>query len=101
MALMHCNYFSEVLNLSCSMDIFLPEPKRSENVSLEEGKKLYQVLFLLHGLSDDHTIWQRRTSIERYASEKNLAVVMPAVDRIFYTDMSRGNRYWTYIRSWD
>ena len=27
-----------------------------------------------------------------------MAVVMPAVDRSFYTDMSqRGNRYWTYI----
>ncbi len=26
-----------------------------------------------------------------------LAVVMPAVDRSFYTDMARGNRYWTFI----
>ena len=27
----------------------------------------------------------------------NLAVVMPAVDRSFYTDMAQGNRYWSYI----
>ena len=50
------------------------------------------MLWLLHGLSDDHTIWQRRTSIERYVEALNLAVVMPAVDRSFYTDMAQGNR---------
>jgi S-formylglutathione hydrolase FrmB len=26
-----------------------------------------------------------------------MAVVMPAVDHSFYTDMKRGNRYWTYV----
>src|SRR5699024_10796924 len=31
------------------------------------------VLYLLHGLSDDCTIWERRTSIERYATEKGIA----------------------------
>ena len=35
------------------------------------------VLYLLHGLSDDDTIWLRRTSIERYVSAMGLAVVMP------------------------
>ncbi len=57
----------------------------------------FPTLYLLHGLSDDHTIWQRRTSIERYAEEKGIAVVMPAVHRSFYTDMAAGYRYWTYI----
>jgi S-formylglutathione hydrolase FrmB len=57
------------------------------------------VLWLLHGLSDDHTIWLRRTSIERYVEGRNLAVVMPAVDRSFYADMAHGNRYWTYVSS--
>ncbi len=36
------------------------------------------VLYLLHGLSDDHTAWLRYTSIERYAAARGLAVVMPA-----------------------
>lgn len=55
------------------------------------------VLYLLHGLSDDHTIWARRTSIERYVARKPLAVVMPAVNRSFYTDMMSGGAYWTFI----
>jgi S-formylglutathione hydrolase FrmB len=58
---------------------------------------LLPVLYLLHGLSDDHTIWQRRTSIERYAASRRLAVVMPAVNRSFYTDQKHGYKYWTFI----
>lgn len=92
MALFHCNFFSAVLGLSVSMDVILPQPQPGAR---REGK--LPVLWLLHGLSDDHTIWQRRTSIERYVESMNLAVVMPAVDRSFYTDMAQGNRYWTYI----
>ena len=55
------------------------------------------VLYLLHGLSDDDTIWLRRTSIERYAAPLGLAVVMPQVHRSFYTDEAHGNRYWTFL----
>ena len=55
------------------------------------------VLYLLHGLSDDHTIWMLRTSIERYASEYGLAVVMPGVARSWYTDMVSGPAYWQYV----
>lgn len=57
----------------------------------------YPTLYLLHGLSDDHTIWTRRTSIERYAAARDLAVVMPAVGRSFYQDMPNGANYWTFI----
>jgi putative tributyrin esterase len=97
MALLHCNFWSEVLQLACSMDVILPEPKRSPAGEVLTPPRLYPTLYLLHGLSDDHTIWQRRTSIERYVAEMDLAVVMPAVDRSFYTDMAAGNRYGTFI----
>lgn len=33
-----------------------------------------KTLWLLHGLSGDHTSWMRNTSIERYANEHGLAV---------------------------
>jgi S-formylglutathione hydrolase FrmB len=90
MALIHCNFHSEVLQLAVTMDVLLPQ------AACLKGRRV-PVLYLLHGLSDDHTIWQRRTSIERYADARGLAVVMPAVDRSFYTDMTRGPRYWTYV----
>jgi S-formylglutathione hydrolase FrmB len=87
MALIQCDFFSETLQLHTSMNVILPQPARSR----------YPVLYLLHGLSDDHTIWLRRTSIERYVEPLGLAVVMPAVHRSFYADMARGNRYWTFV----
>lgn len=95
MALMHCDFFSEILQLSCSMVVILPERPLA---AMGTGPSpLYPTLYLLHGLSDDHTIWQRRTSIERYVAEKGLAVVMPAVHRSYYADMENGYRYWTYV----
>lgn len=91
MALLHVHFFSGVLALSTSMDVLLPEGP----CPYPDGK--WPTLYLLHGLSDDHTIWQRRTSIERYVADKGLAVVMPAVHRSFYTDMKHGGKYWTFI----
>lgn len=93
MALIHCNFTSDVLGLQRSMDVILPH----DLAPREPPRGRAPVLWLLHGLSDDHTIWQRRTSIERYASERGLAVVMPSVDRGFYTDMVCGPRWWTHV----
>ncbi|HRQ36343.1 MAG TPA: alpha/beta hydrolase family protein [Chloroflexota bacterium] len=95
MTLIHCDFYSEVLNLSCSMVVVLPQRPLPTTHSSPPPK--LPTLYLLHGLSDDHTIWQRRTSIERYAEEKGIAVVMPAVHRSYYTDMANGYRYWTYV----
>jgi putative tributyrin esterase len=55
------------------------------------------LLYLLHGLSDDHTAWSRYTAIGRYAEAAGLAVVMPAVHRSFYTDEAHGHRYWEFV----
>jgi S-formylglutathione hydrolase FrmB len=46
----------------------------------------FPVLYLLHGLSDDHTAWVRRTSLERYCEGLPLIVVCPNGERSFYTD---------------
>ena len=88
MTLFQCDFHSNVLGMAMTMNVILPG-------SPTAGK--YPVLYLLHGLSDDHTIWQRRTSIERYAEEYGIAVVMPNVHRSFYTDMKQGLPYWRYI----
>jgi S-formylglutathione hydrolase FrmB len=97
MALFHCDFFSEVLGLSTSMDVVLPQPTTGQiGMASAGGKRKHPTLYLLHGLSDDHTIWQRRTSIERYVAPLGLAVVMPAVERSFYADTAFGHRYWTF-----
>ncbi len=55
------------------------------------------VLYLLHGLGDNHSSWVRRTNIDRYANQEEIAVVMPEVQRSFYTDMTYGPAYFTFI----
>lgn len=98
MALIQCQFFSEVLGLSTSMHVILPQ-NTSNQIGME-GKGVpgkHPVLYLLHGLSDDDSIWVRRTSIERYVASLGLAVVMPNVHKSFYTDMEYGDRYWTFL----
>jgi len=98
MALIHCDFFSETLGMSSSMYVILPqETKRQVGMDGRTRGRRHPVLYLLHGYSDDHTIWLRRTSIERYVAPLGLAVVMPAVHKSFYTDMAQGDRYWTYV----
>ena len=98
MALLHTDFFSNVLGMCVQMDVILPQ--RTTGQIGMEGKSRsgkYPTLYLLHGLSDDHTIWQRRTSIERYAADLGIAVVMPCTHRAWYTDTAFGMNYWTYI----
>ncbi|MGG4212085.1 alpha/beta hydrolase family protein [Paenibacillus sp. FSL L8-0638] len=98
MALIQCQFYSEVLGLSTSMNVILPQATRSQ-IGLEgkQGTGPHPTLYLLHGLSDDDSTWLRRTSIERYVASLGLAVVMPQVHRSFYTNMEQGAAYWTFI----
>jgi len=99
MALVQCGFSSEVLGMSVSMNVIIPNPSytRYKLERVGNSKLKLPVLYLLHGLSDDHSMWLRNTSIERYVDGKNLIVVMPTVYRGFYTDMKNGPDYWTFI----
>lgn len=98
MALIHCDFFSEMLGVSTSMCVILPQQTSTQiGMASTASRASHPTLYLLHGLSDDHTIWQRRTCIERYVAEMGLAVVMPAVGRSWYTDMAHGLAYWSFV----
>lgn len=81
-------YFSQALQKHTQVEILLPDPAM-------EGP--FHVMFLLHGLSDDQTIWMRRTSIERYVDGLPLIVVMPDGGRGWYSDAVEGYAYETAI----
>ena len=98
MALLHVDFFSDVLGMCAEMDVILPEQTQGQiGMEGKGGGEKWKTLYLLHGMSDDHTIWQRRTSIERYAADKGIAVVMPTTHLGWYTDMHLGFDYFTYI----
>jgi putative tributyrin esterase len=95
---LRCDFFSDVLGLSTSMTVLLPQQTATQiGMAGHHGDRPSPVLYLLHGLSDDDTIWVRRTSIERYVAPLGLAVVMPQVHRSYYTDEAYGGRYWTFL----
>ena len=78
MALLDVRFDGVSINKQSSMLVLMPP-----------GKGPFPVLYLLHGLSDDHTIWLRRTSIERYIQGLDLIVVMPDGHRSFYVNDPR------------
>jgi len=56
-----------------------------------------KVLYLLHGLSDNCTAWLYKTRISEYAKANQYIVIMPEVQRSFYSDMAHGSKYFTYV----
>jgi putative tributyrin esterase len=90
MSLIRQHFRSEVLELSTSLTVLVPDgPPR--------GATGHPTLFLLHGLSDDDTMWVRQTAIERYAAQRGIAVVMPQAHRSYYSDEAHGGDYWTFL----
>ncbi len=87
MAFLDYRYFSKTLQKQTAAFVLLPEV----------GTPPYPTLYLLHGYSDDHTIWLRRTSIERYVTDLPLIVVMPDTGHGFYTDAAEGYAHGTDI----
>ena len=88
MAHLVVDYYADALGVQTRMHVLLPQ-------RLAAGKA--KTLYLLHGMSDDEGTWMRRTSIERYAEEKGLAVVMPDGGLGWYTDMYRGLAWSKFI----
>ena len=99
MALIDFKFFSEKLQVCTEVYIIMPQKSTVGQIGIdsEASNEKYKCMYLLHGLSDDHTIWLRRTAIERYAAEHGICVVMPAAGRSFYTDMKYGGAYYSYI----
>ena len=92
MALININYGSDTMNKYMALNVILPA---DDFGMMADGK--FPVLYLLHGYTDDYTKWLRLTSIERYANELGIAVVMPDGGNSFYTDMDHGDPYFTYL----
>lgn len=90
--------YSNCLHVTTEFDVIIPQSVSGE-IGFDSGveREKYPVLWLLHGATDDHTTWQRRTSIERYAAPLGLAVVMPNGHLSSYVNMAHGEQYYDYI----
>jgi S-formylglutathione hydrolase FrmB len=93
MALIRIDHVPETVKVNLPLNIILPDPGKMGDMPVAKRK----VLYLLHGLSDDASAWQRYSSIETVAAGYGLVVVMPSVGRSFYIDQPNGQRYFSYL----
>jgi S-formylglutathione hydrolase FrmB len=85
MAFATINYYSHSLNKASAFNVVFPDSP--------DAKRPWSVYYLLHGLSDNHTTWIRRSCIERYVLGYPLMVVMPDGGRGWYTNAVDGDAY--------
>jgi len=98
MAFMQIELFSETLGLADTVNVLVPQRlRRKEGHISRNFRPPYPVLYLLHGGSDNHTSWMRKTSLERYVEELGIVVVMPSAQYSFYADQKMGFPYFTYL----
>lgn len=99
MAVFHVEFLSESLNRTVPITVILPTdklyfpgmPKR------EEGKP-YKTLYLLHGVLGSNNDWLYGTRIQRWAEERDLAVVLCSGENSFYVNHHLGcNMYGDFI----
>ncbi len=93
MALLRIDHVPETIKVNLPLYIILPGPGEMRGIPVA-GRK---VLYLLHGLSDDGSAWQRYTCIETVAALYGLVVIMPSAGRSFYTDQPNGQYYFSYL----
>ena len=95
MAILSINYNSTTIGMHHPFIVILPEDATYFDSNAQP--KALKTLLLLHGLSSDETSYMRYTSIERYANEHQLAVIMPNADHSGYSNMVYGHKYYDYI----
>lgn len=94
MGLFSGDFYSESLRMTTHLHVIFPE--MSNDVTPVIGGEP-RVLYLLHGLAANSGEWTRFSKIEYYAKKYNFIIVMPEVQRSFYSDARFGPRYFAYV----
>ncbi len=117
MALISVDYFSTCLMRTTTLEVVLPfdsqgdayatdSVMRREGGDLEHDLKAWQscpypkpkapfkTLFLLHGISGNHSDWISETRIRNWAESRGIAVVMPSGYNAFYLDQPESHDYY-------
>lgn len=84
MALIQVTFTSHSLMRTVPLMVVLPADKFDRDTLRPE--RSFPTLYLLHGVFGNCTDWVSGTRIQRWAQERDLAVVMPSGDNRFYVD---------------
>jgi putative tributyrin esterase len=94
MAVLEVNVMSSTLMRKTTFLAILPvDDLRFPGMPKKEEKPL-KTLYLLHGIFGNYSDWLQGTRIERFATENNIAVIMPSGDNSFYVDNEARNDFY-------
>ena len=94
MALIQVNFMSKTLMRTVPVNVILPVDKLIWPGMPEREEKPFKTLYLLHGIFGNYTDWVCGTCVQRWAEEKDLAVVMPSGDNSFYVDREESHNFY-------
>lgn len=99
MALMETHYYSFSIGSNVALNILIPTPTSSEQITSINHTQKYDyeaglpVIYLLHGAYGDAFSWLRFSNIDRYAQDRGIAVVMAEGGMSFYQNLKDGRRF--------
>lgn len=94
MALIQINFMSKSLMRMIPFNVLLPIDKVDFSGKHEREVKAFKTLYLLHGVFGNYTDWLTTTCLRRWAEEKDLAVVMPSGENMYYVDQPGVHNYY-------
>lgn len=98
MALIQINFMSQCLMRTVTIHAVIPFDKIYMPGEKSPEKRPFKTLYLLHGIFGNYTDWISQTCIQRWAEEKDLAVIMPSGENHFYVDCkANGERFGEFI----
>lgn len=96
MALVTLDIGSSVLQRGERIYVILPDDFNATD-PIEHGQRKFRTLYLLHGYYGSAGDWTRLSSIERYAGDHHIAVVMPSAYNSYYVNAKHGLKYFDFI----
>lgn len=103
MALFHVGFVSYTLVREVDINVILPTMTIPGSMGMggekptHTPKAPYPVLYLLHGMGNNYSVWGRYTSVERYAEERQICVVMISGENKGYRNIEGGDRHFDFL----
>lgn len=99
MARFECNMISYVLQRAVDVTVIIPSVTIPEALAWTEKhpshrvRDAYPVMYLLHGMGNNHATWCGYSNVELFAEERNIAVVMLSGENKSYRSVPGGDDY--------
>ncbi|WP_234124494.1 alpha/beta hydrolase [Clostridium hydrogenum] len=104
MAKFNCNVISYTLKRAVDITVIIPTPSIPESLGFSKYKpshkpvEKYPVLYLLHGMGNNHATWCGYSNVELFAEERNIAVVMlSGENKAYINNTASGDRFYDFI----